>query len=129
MNMLERAANVLHDKLEKHASTEVTYIREGVGEVTVRAIVGETQFSQDNQSGVIDRIIQRDYIIRQSLLVINGRQIKPMRQDIILQRVGDLVYESRVLGEAGLPHYQESDGFGVAWRIHTKRDEVLGRAS
>lgn len=135
-NYLEKAANYLQDKMEVNASVEVSYERPGVGFVswtddagvvhdTLLAIVGETQFSQDNQSGVMDRIIQRDYTIRQSLLTINGIRITPKRQDIIRQPVGSQTYESRVMGEAGLPHYQESDGYGVAWRIHTKRDEVL----
>lgn len=135
-NYLERAANYLQDKMEVNASVEVTYERPGEGFVswvdadgvihdTVPAIVGETRFTQDTQTGVMDRIVQRDYTIRQSVMMINGIRIIPKRQDVIRQPVGGGFYESRVMGEAGLPHYQESDGYGVAWRIHTKRDEVL----
>lgn len=123
-DLLAVGANFLQDKMEEHASTTILYIREDVGQVSLPAVIGETQFSQDSQTGVIDRIVQRDYTVRQANLKINGIQITPQRNDIIRQTIGTKVYEARVLGEGGQPHYQESDGYGVAWRIHTKRDEL-----
>lgn len=125
-NMLKRAAVYVQTKGERHASEDVVYERPGVGKVIVPAIIGETVFSQDTQGGFVDRIVRRDYTIRQCLLVINCTHIgNPQRNDIIWQTLDDnSTYQGRVLGDAGMPHYQESDAFGVAWRIHTKRDEV-----
>lgn len=122
-NLLKRAAEFLQDKAETHMSEEVVYSRPGVGTVTVQAVVGETEYKLDNGEDFIDRIIRYDYTIRRTALVINGSQIMPERNDVIQHTLDDgTVYTGRVLGEGGVPHFQDADGFGVAYRIHTKRE-------
>lgn len=122
-NLLKRAAQFLQSKAEKHMAEVVVYERPGSGTASVLAIVGETTYQQDNQTGVIDRVVRIDYTIRRSSLVIDGQQIEPKRNDIIRQTLEDgSLYVGRVLGEFGVSHVQDSDGYGIALRIHTKRD-------
>ena len=123
-NLLKRAADILQSRLEQTAGEVVVYERPGVGCVAVNAIVGRTEYELESGGGDIDRSIRNDYTIAKSSLVLNECEITPERNDIIYQTLADgTVVENRVLGEGGLSHYQDSDGYGIAYRIHTKRDE------
>lgn len=123
-NLLKLGAEKLHSRMECNASETVVYERPGVGFVEVLAVIGRTEYEVETGGGFMDRMIRNDYIIRRSLLVINGFQIVPERNDVIYQTLDDgTVYKGWVLGEDDIPHYAEADGFGVAYRVHTKRGE------
>ena len=101
--------------MERDASELVVYHRKSTGEMsTVKAIVGQTNAEEESGEGYVVRITVRDYTIRRTYL----QNIKPERNDEIIFQ--DVVY---VVGaDSGESHVQESDGYGVAWRIHTKQD-------
>lgn len=123
-NLLKKAASFIQEKMELNAGETVVYERPGLGCVEVSAIVGRTEYEQDSMEGYIGRVIRNDYTISRASLVINGIEIIPERNDIIRQTLDDgTEYVGRVLGEDSVPHYQDSDGYGIAYRIHTKRDE------
>lgn len=143
--MLKRGAEVLITKMEKHGSVEVEYERPGCGKVQkldddgnpvfddddkpiyrVVAVAGQSTHGQEPDVGIIDRVARADFTIRRSRLVINGERITPRRNDIIRLWSDDgTLYEGRVLGDDGIPHFEPADDYGIAVRIHTKRDEVV----
>jgi hypothetical protein len=120
-NLLQQAANVLQTEMERSASETVSYRRVSGGlPFDVLAIVGRSIVDQDSGEGFILRIVARDFAIRQSAL----NNIQPARGDIITQTINGVSVVFLVEGGPGQPHFEETDGYGVAWRIHTKRDKV-----
>lgn len=122
-NLLSKAASFIQAKMVENASELVTYERPDMGFVELQAIVGRTEYEQNTDDGLVGRIAMRDFTISAASLVINGCSIVPERNDIIVQTMSDgTEYIFRVLGEGEMPHVQDSDGYGVAFRVHTKRD-------
>jgi len=114
-NLLKKAASYLQDKMELDAGEAIEYERPGLGCVEIKAVVGRTEYEQDSMEGYIGRVIRNDYTVSRAALVVNGIEIIPERNDIIRQTLDDgTVYVGRVLGEDSVPHYQDSDGYGVA---------------
>jgi hypothetical protein len=117
-NLLRQAAETLQTRMEANASEVVTYIRNGAVIYTGPAVIGRSITEQDSGSGFFMKVISRDFIIRQS----NLPGLVPMRNDEVRQMINDVEVVFLVDGSAGQPHYEETDGYGVAWRIHTKRN-------
>ena len=120
MTLLSDAVAVHMTRLKSSAGQSVTYTRDGLGSVSIIAAVGRPEYRTDEQTGLIDRIVGRDFIIERKDLVISGNQLTPMRGDkIVLTHHGESL-TCEVLPDGGIPHYEEADEFGHAWRIHTK---------
>ena len=118
-NLLEQGAAWLTDQLHWHASTEVVYQR-GVDQVAVKAVIGKTEFEVDDDSGAIQRVQSRDFLIRTADLRFFDVPTLPRAGDRIREPVGErtLVYE--VLAPGNEPHYRFSDPFRKLLRVHTK---------
>lgn len=111
-------------RLNTAAGQSVVYSRSGVGSVTLTAVVARPEYRTDEQTGLVDRVVGRDYIVRRTDLKIGATQLTPKRGDRITQTIGGEEVISEVMPDGGIPHYEECDEFGNAWRIHTKFAEV-----
>ena len=112
-NLLKKAASFIQEKMEINAGETVVYERPGLGCVEVSAIVGRTEYEQDSMDGYIGRVIRNDYSISRASLVINGIEIIQERNYIIRKTLDDGTDRWGVLGEDSVPHYQDSDGYGI----------------
>lgn len=107
--------------MELNASEPVTYTRPGSAAIPTDAIVGRSITEQDSASGFIMKIVSRDFTIRQANL---PGITKPNRNDEIRQTINGTEYLFLVDGGSGQAHYEDTDGYGVAWRIHTKLNSI-----
>ena len=119
-NLLQQCAEMLQQKMEESGSEMVEYCRPGGAAFPVRAVIGRTISQNDAGSGFIVRVTMRDFIIRQSEL----KGLIPKRNDEIRQKIGDITAVFTLNSDSTESHYEETDGYGVAWRIHTKRDKI-----
>ena len=112
----------MHDKLHETATTAITYSRTVGGStssVVLDAGIGDSQFEQASESGVITRIESRDFLIRQVDLVLAGAATVPQAGDRIVEIQDAATYTYEALSPPGVPLYEETrhkDRF----RVHTK---------
>lgn len=116
-DMLADGAAWLVDKLAAHASQTVTY-RRGGQVVTGGVAATEAPVRAESDPDVNIDINHRDFIIKAALLVINGVQITPKKNDQIVKTNGD-IFDVLPLGNE--PEYRDFDKDKNAYRIHTKR--------
>jgi len=119
-NRLAQAAQELQRRMVQDASELVTYKRPNSFAFDVSAIVGRSVVEQDSGQGFMLRVVSRDFTISQEAL----NYTLPQRNDIIVQTINDVTLEFLVDGGPGQSHFEETDGYGVAWRIHTKRNKA-----
>ena len=118
-NLLEWGQAHLADQLKSHASIEVVY-RRGAGEVTVRAVVGKTEFEIDDGAGGRLHIQSRDYLIQAADFVVANEPVLPVAGDEIRETRGNKTFVYEVLAQGGEPQYRFSDPFRKLMRVHTK---------
>lgn len=112
MSAFGDAIGCLSTTLQSIAGTTITYAR-GATSLTITATVGQTQFEQDTQFGVLT-IRTRDFIFPVADLAALD---EPARGDTITE--GSDVYE--VLPEPGVPAFRYSDHGQTIVRVHSKR--------
>ena len=118
-NLLQSGTSWLADQLKTHASLQVTYVRGGE-QVVVSATIGRTEFEIDDGSGIVQRLISRDYLIQAADLILAGNQTLPQPGDLIRETQGGSVMVYEVMTPGNEQHYRYSDPFGKLLRIHTK---------
>ena len=122
MNLLARGAAYLQNQMIRVASVEIVYVRPGKQPVRGRAIAGQLVTDNENVNGFVVRSVTRDFTISQTLLTDAGLG-KPLRNDEIWQRINGVDHVFVVNGDSfATGHYEESDTYGVAYRIHTRKD-------
>lgn len=94
----------------------VTYLR-GDAEIALNATIGRTTYEEPTESGVIQRVDGRDYLIAAADLADLG---EPRARDRIID--GDDTWE--VLPLPGEPAWRYSDQFRRTMRVHVKALEV-----
>lgn len=100
-------------QLKEHASTAVTYSRDGAS-LPLQATVGATEFDvQDGDAG-IRRVVSRDYLV---LLADLASLSEPQRGDRIVEPAGTF----EVMSPGGGDQVFSLDPQRVMARIHTKR--------
>lgn len=114
-NLLATGAAWLTGKLQASAATTIAYRRHGVVK-TIVATVGQSQFEQDPQFGIVT-ITSRDYLFPVADLEELG---EPERGDTITD--GENTYQ--VLALTGEPMFRYSDHGRTRIRVHTKLFEV-----
>lgn len=123
-NLLAKAADYLQGRMIDTTSEPVRYIRAGVV-YDMRAIVGQLVTDQADVNGFVLRTVTRDFTISQSEFVWSDDQ-KPKRNDEIWQRIGDYWNVFLVNGDSfATAHFEDSDAYGVAFRIHTRKDREV----
>jgi len=115
-DLLQSGVNWLADAREKSFSRLVTY-RRGAESVTLLATPGNEASPLDSGLDAIENMVDRDYMIRTSSLVLGGVQTFPQRGDEIVEN-GD-VYQ--VFAPTGKNAARESCQYEATLRIHTKR--------
>ena len=123
MNWLAKAADYLQSRMEAETSEDVAYVRNGMI-YKLPAIVGQLITETTDVNGFVVRQLTRDFTIRQTALqkyLPDG----PQRNDQIWQTINGRRHVFIVNADSfATSHYEESDGYGVAWRIHTRRDSI-----
>ena len=115
-DVLSRAETALARIQKSGASQSVVYQRLGAT-VTVTATVGRSMASQYDQGGMVIAYETTDFLILATDLVLNGKQVVPMRGDEVLWR--NRVY--RVVSEQqGEKPWRESGPDGTVIRVMTK---------
>ena len=118
-NLLQTGTSWLADQLKAHASQQVIYVR-GNQQVEVSATIGRTEFEIDDGSGIVQRLISRDYLIQATDLILAGNQVIPQPGDLIRETQGSSVMVYEVMTPGNEQHYRYSDPFGKLLRIHSK---------
>lgn len=123
MNMMSQGSDYLQGSLELHNGATVTYSRGG-DSIAVTAVMGEEVAEAQDLGGFIIQTRSKDFIIQQTALKHFG---KPARNDVITQVINGQTHRFIVNAESSQSsHFRDVDGYGVAWRIHTIRDQVIG---
>lgn len=122
-NILKTGSDWLGSQLKSKVGTDVTYVR-GSHSVPVTATVGSTEFEQVDESGIVERIEARDYLIDTADLVLNSVTVLPARGDHVEETQGGTTYTYEVMTLDGRPAWRYSDRFRTKLRIHTKQIEL-----
>ena len=126
VDRFEAGATWMHDKLHGSATTPITYSRtvsDVTSSVSLDAGIGESQFEQAAESGVITRVESRDFMIRQSDLVLFAVATVPQEGDRIVEVRNSTTYTYEVLSMPGVPLYEETrhkDMFRVPTKLIDK---------
>lgn len=126
-NYLSMGAEKLQQLMENYGGVNVTYRRTGVFSFTVAAVPGRNPTDVYDQRGVLLRGQIQDFTIAISKLTagMTSGSARPLRGDEIVMQVGEYSTVFVVNGEDfSTGHYQPSDSYGIAWRIHTKSDRI-----
>ena len=128
MNYLALGAETLQQRMEAYGGVSVTYRRPGVFSFEIVAVPGRNPTDIYDQNGVVLRGQVQDFTcdIAKLKAGMADSTLRPLRGDEIVMQVktDKIVYV--VNGEdISTSHYEPSDSYGVAWRIHTKSDRVI----
>lgn len=114
------------DGLQKHnarlfdsAGVEVMYLR-GQIEISLSAVLGSTNWQDENTSDTYLGIKSIDFILKPNELTIEGNLVEPSRGDMI--RYAGYDYDLIQTGNGTF--WSWSDGFKTFYRIHTSRANV-----
>lgn len=110
-DLLKQGSDWLESQRHAHLAHEVVYTR-GAQAVTLLATVGRTQFDLADDTGVLQRIESRDFLVRASDLTLG----EPLAGDRITDGA---VYEVMAPGGGEAP-WRYSDPYRRTLRIHTK---------
>lgn len=126
MNYLAKAANYLQDRMEASASERVRYVRAGHLSKQVQAIIGRIDSELEDTAGFALKTNTWDFTIRRDFFYTQfPDEPAPKRNDEIWHRVGTSWNVYTVNSDGFVDgHYVASDGYGVAFRIHTRLDRV-----
>lgn len=128
MNYLALGAETLQRRMEQYGGVTVTYRRPKSFSFRVVAVPGRNPVDIYDQNGVMLRGQIQDFTIAVDKLKagMNSGVRRPLRGDEIVMELKTNTIVFLVSGEdVSTSHYEPSDSFGIAWRIHTKSDRVL----
>jgi hypothetical protein len=117
-DLLAYGAAWLSERRHRHLTRPITY-RRGSRTIETRATVGRTNWEVDDGHGYLERFESRDFVVRSSDLVHDGRIWRPQAGDRITEAGSDVVYE--VMSPPREPVWRNADPDGVSIRIHSKR--------
>ncbi len=120
IDLLGQGVTWLNGVRHAHMTRTVTYVR-GVDSVSLSATIGKTEFEQVDESGMVQRIESRDYIIRAADLVLASAVTLPRAGDLIRETDGAQTFVYEVMAPGGEPpwRYNGVHNRGTL-RIHTK---------
>lgn len=122
-DVLKQGQAWLADQLSSHASRLVVYRRGELG-AELLAVIGRSNYQQDDGNGVITRSQVRDYLIDTQSLLLSIIGSLPRRGDKIIEIDGDQTFVFEVMALGGEPPWRYSDPFRLKLRIHTKQIET-----
>ncbi len=88
----------------------------------VTAIVGETEYEDIDDQGIVISAKSRDYLIAAADYVLGADDIQtePRNGDNIIETVGSTNFVYEVCRIPGQKHFRPSDPYGTTLRIHTR---------
>ncbi len=118
-------ANVIKDglawmaaKLKAYASDAVT-ITDGTNSISgVLATIGKTEWEYEDESGVVDRMETRDFLIDATDLDFGSGPVLPKRGMKIVEVIGTVTFTRTVASPPGLSFW-DHDGYYGKLRIRT----------
>lgn len=119
MSSLSDALGALSLSLKSVAGTSVTF-RRGSLSVEITATRAQARYQQDDQAFGVNRQKFQDWIVAAADLVLDSRETKPARHDVIEVTENSRTYKYKVLGGSGVPEWEPVDQNGVMLRIHTE---------
>jgi hypothetical protein len=120
-DMLGQGSAWLEDQRHKHLSRSVVYQR-GEESIELAATIGRTEFEQVDQSGMVNKIESRDFLVRRSDLILGGAPSLPKPGDRIRETSDEQIFIYEVMSPLGgnEPPFRYSDPNRHTLRIHTK---------
>lgn len=117
-DMLASASAWLQGKRHDHAAQTVIY-RRGPLDVSLRATIGRTEFTRDDEAGASIVAVSRDFLVRADELMLDGAFGRPLSGDYIIESTptGQIVHEVAAPGDQ--PVWRYSDAWRLTLRIHT----------
>lgn len=109
----------LDRKRHEHMTRTVTYHR-GNSSVELQATLGQTNFEQSDEYGIVQKVESRDFLVRTEDLALDGEAVLPKAGDLIRDTVGANVFVCEVSAPGNEPPFRYSDPYRKALRIHTK---------
>lgn len=120
MGVLSKAAEWLETQRHKHMTVEVQYKRSDLS-LTLQATIGKTIFETADDYGHVTKTESRDFLIRASDLVFDGKTTTPEDGDRIIE--GGFIYE--VMSPVNKPKWRYSDINRQTLRVHTKQTGTI----
>lgn len=118
VDLLAFGAAWLSEQRHRHLTRPITY-RRGSRTIEMRATVGRTNWEVDDGHGYLERFESRDFVVRSSDLVHDGRSWRPLAGDRITEAGSSAIYE--VMSPPREPVWRNADPDGISIRIHSKR--------
>lgn len=119
--MMRAGLEWLANKLGKSDSTQITY-RRGDLSTSVKATLGRTLLKLSDPYGNVQMVwTDRDFILRQEDLVLDGAAVVPERGDLIEMTVRGSLQIFEVLVPSESEQHYKADPHDVFFRVHTKR--------
>lgn len=115
-DILRDGGDWLNSKLGTVAAHSIEYRRAGYDALEISASVGQSNFEEASDYGVLIKTETRDYLVLASLIVYDAAVSEPRRGDVV--KDGGILYE--VLAVANEPCFRYSDPDRKMLRIHTK---------
>lgn len=125
-NLLQTGLSWLADQAAAYASETVTYSRDGVGSVTLSAVLGSQllRVSDGRGNTKVERA-DRDFIIVAADLVLGGQVTLPQRGDQIYLTLGGVIERFDVMPVGSEAAWRYSDAHKLRLRVHTKSMGVV----
>ena len=126
-NYLAIGAVTLQERMEAYGGITITYRRPGEFSFQIAAVPGRNPVELFDKQGVVLRGQIQDFTVAIAKFVAGASPgiRRPLRGDEIEYQINGLQTIFMVSGEdISTSHYESSDSYGIAWRIHTKLDRI-----
>lgn len=123
-DLLQRGQAWLSEQLSQYASRPIVYQRDDVS-AELHAMVGKSEYEQDDGEGVITRAQVRDFLVNTKDLLHSTIGTWPRRGDRILETDGDTTFVYELMSIGNEPPWRYSDPFRFKLRLHTKLIETI----
>lgn len=121
MGLLDDGAAALIARKRESDGREVTYSR-GTKAITLRAWLGNTLFARNtDEPGASVVWGERDYVFAVAELVIDGKQVQPLKDDRITEVIDGQAVTFEIATPTGEPPARYLDLTRQMWIVHTKR--------
>lgn len=123
-DLLEQAADWLTRMRAGHMGRKVTY-RRSQQAVEITGTVGNSVFEVVSESGLVELVHSRDYLIAADSLVLNDAAVLPRPGDQIVEGLnGQTLTHEVMCPDRNKPCWRYSDPYRRCLRIYTKQIEV-----
>ena len=118
-DLLSNGMAWLESQRREHLSTSIVYERDG-DSLPLPATIGRTEFEVEDTTGVLEKVVTRDFLVAAADLVLGGSTTLPERGDLVRETVGNEEHVHEVVGPGAEPAWRYSDPHRNTLRIHTK---------